>query len=369
MQPMQRKQTFWLIVQKNLWVMSLRSFLRYLLLACMAWTSVWAYAAEPIINAAVNADETLLVTVQGKKATVWEIATGKKLYDVQMPEDDWSYKKLENTGRIMVATFDPKNRWLAVGGVANGIYLFDIRSGALKKTVVPNIRFIEDICISPNGNFLVDTFIGGLSIWDTTKWTHQHIKKDHKEPVPVGECLFISDKRFITASDNGDLEIFETDGKKTVTKKIALDVNDIYSLAVNANKDKLAVSFNNGKREFLFVGNVKHLSISEINTDDINNTNFARTLSWGKTNVLFSAGAFGDRKEKFNMVAWIFDDLNNLKDRYTLGVSQEIIQKIISLKNGNFIIATVEPSWIELDEKGRMLRYVRTDFPSEQFSF
>ena len=52
-----------------------------------------------------------------------------------------------------------------------------------------------------------------------------------------------------------------------------------------------------------------------------------------------------------------------------LGVSQGIIQKIISLKNGNFIIATVEPSWIELDKKGRILRYVRTDYPSKQFIF
>lgn len=369
MQPMRRKQTFWLIVQKNLWAMSLRSFLHYLLLTCIAWTSVWVYAAEPIINAAVNADETLLVTVQGKKATVWEIATGKKLYDVQMPEEDWSYKELENSGRIMVATFDPKNRWFAVGGVANGIYFFDIKSGILKKTVVPNVRFIEDICVSPNGNFLIDTFIGGLSIWDTTKWTRKHIKKDNKEHIPVGECLFMSNKRFMTASDNGDLDIFDVDGKNIITKKIARDVGDIHSISISADKDKFAVSFDNGEREFLFIGDTEYLSTTEINTDDINGTNFARSLSWGKDYVLFSAGAFGDRVEKFNIIAWVLDNSDNLRGRYMLGVSQGIIQKIISLKNGNFIIATVEPSWIELDKKGRILRYVRTDYPSKQFIF
>lgn len=59
MQPMRRKRTFWLIVQKNLWAMGLRSFLRYLLVVCMAWASVWVYAAEPVINAGTKTNAAI----------------------------------------------------------------------------------------------------------------------------------------------------------------------------------------------------------------------------------------------------------------------------------------------------------------------
>lgn len=352
MQPMQRKQTFWLIVQKNLWAMSLRSFLRYLLLACMVWVSSWAYAAEPIINGAVNTDETLLVTVQGKQATVWEISTGKKLYDVQMPEDDWSYKELKDSGRIMVATFDPKNRWFAVGGGANGIYLFDIESGALKKKLTPNVRLIEDICVSSDGNFLVDTFIGGLTIWDTTKWTYKDVLKNGRIDIPVGECTFISKEKFITASDDGELDIFDTNGENIKTKKNNQEMRDVHSMAVNVNKDKFAVSFDNGEREFLFVGDTDSLSINEIDVDDISTINFSRSLSWSRiSNVLYAGGSLNGKDNSYTILNW---DLKYLDKRGIINIKSGFIQKIITLKNGDIIVATAEPAWLKINKKGEI---------------
>ena len=66
MQPMRRKQTFWLIVQKNLWAMSLRSFLHYLLLTCIARTSVWVYAAESSTKAEINTN-TVIYPLEAEK--------------------------------------------------------------------------------------------------------------------------------------------------------------------------------------------------------------------------------------------------------------------------------------------------------------
>ena len=339
MQLAQRKQT-------------LRSFLRYLLLACMVWTSVWTYAAEPIINAAINADETLLVTVQGKKATVWEVVTGKKLYDVQMSEEDWSYKELKNSGRVMVATFDPQNRWLIVGGGANGIYLFDIKSGVLEKKLTPNVRLIEDICLSSNGNFLVDTFIGGLTIWDTTKWTHKDVLKNGRINIPVGECAFISNKKFITASDDGELDIFDVNGNNINTKKNSQRMSDVHSLAINVDKDKFAVSFDHGEREFLFIGDVDSLLTSEMDIDDISKINFSRSLSWSRiSNVLYAGGSLNSEDNGYTILNW---DLKYPSKRGTIDIKSGFVQKIITLKSGDIIVATAEPAWLKINKKGEI---------------
>ena len=350
MQPMQKKQTFWQIVLKSATI-DLGSYSRYLFLVCMVWVSSWARAAEPIINAAVNADETLLVTVQGKKATVWEIATGKKLYDVQMSEEDWSYKELKNGGRIMVATFDPKNRWLVVGGGANGIYLFDVKSDALEKKLVPNVRLIEDICLSSDGNFLVDTFIGGLSIWDTTKWEYKDVLKNGRINIPVGECVFISNKKFITASDDGELDVFDVDGNNINTKKNSQGMSDVHSLAINADKDKFAVSFDNGEREFLFIGDVDSLSTSEMDIDDISTINFSRSLSWSRIgNILYAGGALSSKDNGYAILNW---DLKRPDKRGIINIKSGFIQEIITLKNEDIIVATAEPAWLKINKKGK----------------
>lgn len=50
---------------------------RWICAAVLAFTVMNA-SAEVFTSAAVNTDETLLATVQGKTATLWDIANGEK---------------------------------------------------------------------------------------------------------------------------------------------------------------------------------------------------------------------------------------------------------------------------------------------------
>ena len=61
---------------------------------------------QAITDIAVNDDETLLLTAQGKTAKLWEIATEKVIREFVIPEDDLSLSKgKEFGGKVYAVNF------------------------------------------------------------------------------------------------------------------------------------------------------------------------------------------------------------------------------------------------------------------------
>ncbi|WP_314889379.1 hypothetical protein [Cardiobacterium hominis] len=343
MQPMQRKQIFWLNSTENLWTMSLRSCLRYLLLAYMTWASVWTYAAEPIINGAVNADETLLVTVQGKKATVWEISTRKKLYDVQMLEEDWiAHPKY--SGKIMVASFDPKNRWLIVAGWASKIYFFDVGKGNLVKKVSAYPEVTDDICLSPNNN-LMATISNGIYLWNLSELPSSYIKKINGEET-ILRCVFVNNN-IVALSSKGYFTYYSKDG--SIIDKYELP-HGFYPLRIFANSKNnqfavTGVMKNIVKNEYtIYTGGFLPFSLKEkINFNNPDNMDFARGLAWSiDGNELFFGGKYRD-KDKYKIIKW--NNTNLEKVKFLKQDGDSFIQKLITLKDGSIVVITAYSPW------------------------
>ena len=78
----------------------------------------------PIVDIAVNSDETLLATAQGKEIAIWDIKTGKRISTTQMPIEDDNGK--EFFGNIYSIKFLPNQDLLAFAGAGSYIYLYEI---------------------------------------------------------------------------------------------------------------------------------------------------------------------------------------------------------------------------------------------------
>lgn len=348
--PMQRKQILWRMMLKNVCAMRLMSFLRYLLLACMAWASVWTYAAEPITNAAVNADETLLVTVQGKKATVWEISTRKKLYDVQMPEEDW-IEHPKYSGRIRVASFDPKNKWLIVAGWASKIYFFDVGKGNLVKKVsaYPEItgdiwELTGDICLSPNNN-LMATISDGIYLWNLSELPSSYIKKINGEEEIVLRCVFVNNN--IVALSFNYFTYYSKDG--SIIDKYELPHGFYpFRLFANSKNNQFAVTGvmkNIVRNEYtIYTGSFLPFSLKEkINFNNPDNMDFTRGGAWSiDGNELFFGGKYRD-KDKYKIIKW--NNTNLEKVKFLKQDADSFIQKLITLKDGSIVVITAYSPW------------------------
>ena len=352
MQPMRRKQTFWLIVQKNLWAMSLRSFLRYLLLACMVWVSSWAYAAEPlIINAAVNVDETLLVTTQGKTASVWDIASGKKKYDVQIPKDGWS-KLPKFTGNITTAVFDPQNRWLAIGGKADYIYLLKIGAGNIFHKLPIYTEMIQHLCVSKQGDYLAGAALDGILVWNTKDWKLVSHEKKYYEDDIAEKCEFTKDNHLIISSANGYLRLHDISNNLMLVEESRVFDRMPADFALHPDKKTVAIAYYNN----IVVGNIYPMRMNyKLNDNFINGIrNYAMTVAWSPKGEKIYAGGSFCIENNCPILIW---NKKGTGEGYILKSERgnKNIRKIIPLKNGKIIVVTSEPVWLIQDGNGHIL--------------
>ena len=346
MQPMRRKQTFWLTVQKNLWAIGLRSFLRYLLLACMTWVSVCVYAAEPIVNGAINTDETLLATAQGKKVTVWEIASGRKLYDLTIPEESWSFKSGDYSGKISVVSFDPANRWVAIAGLANKIYFFDIKSReVIKEISIPAFR-VADLCVTPDNSIIAAIADNRLYGWDTESLDLLFKNDNLEEDEDLWRCEFFDNHGIITISLNSNVRIY-SNGDLIQKRKIS-NKSGAFDISLHPNENKFAIAHANGIK----IGSFIPIEIQK--TTYKLSYKYIRGISWSKDGQKLYFG--GMYKNKNGIYPVFVLDIESKRIRKIIE-SKNFIQKIIALKNGNIVILTANPAWIILDKNGRMLQF------------
>lgn len=329
--------------------MSLRSFLRYLLLACMVWVSSWAYAAEPlIINAAVNVDETLLVTTQGKTASVWNIVSGEKKYDVQIPKDGWS-KLPKFTGNITTAVFDPQNRWLAIGGMTGYVYLFESNTGNFYYKLPIYADIIQDLCVSKKGEYIAGTTSGGVLLWATTNWKLISYNRElYNNDVPL-KCKFTKDNHLITISANGYIRLHDNNlALIEQTRPFELAPSDF---ALHPDEKRIAVAYHND----IILLNMTSMQIyNHVNSNINGSKNYAITVSWSpKGEKLYSGGSFCFEN---NCPIFVWDKKGAGKgDILKSERENKNIRKIIPLKNENIVVVTSEPVWLMQNGNGHIL--------------
>lgn len=109
--------------------------------------------------------------------------------------------------------FSPDGRYIASGGMAKRVAVWDITSNKLVKNLDNSTATIESISFSPDGQLLVaGSFDGSVSVWDFTKGKIFKVVRGvtKKEPFSPGvQCLsFSPDGSFVAIADPGDIKIY-----------------------------------------------------------------------------------------------------------------------------------------------------------------
>ncbi len=110
--------------------------------------------------------------------------------------------------------FSPDGRYIASGGMAKRVAVWDITSNKLVNVLDNSTALIESISFSPDGRLLAaGSFDGSVNVWDFRKGIifkvlRGAIKKDPFSPG-VQSLSFSPDGRFIAVADPMDIKIFD----------------------------------------------------------------------------------------------------------------------------------------------------------------
>ena len=334
---------------------------RWICAAVLAFTVTNA-SAEVFTSAAVNPDETLLATVQGKTATLWGIANGEKKYEWHMPDDDWA-KESQYAGKIWDIAFVPQSDEIAVAGTANKIYFFNTRTGKLEGQSDAELSGVDNddyiimrICIAQDG-ILLATISQRNLILKEKESGRIIMKKDISDEL-IFQCQFTPNHRLLTSTNTRVLP------NNTIVQSLNLYQNDGTPLAeeiLPAEEYPFWIAIAPDGKNFAYLSVVKHTSTLNISNTDtlkkiqtldakkINHSGFARGLAWSPDSKKFYAGGkYHDSNGVYPVVEWHGE---NFSQRRILNGGKQFIQKIFALKNGKLIVVTAD-GWLLMDENG-----------------
>ncbi len=136
---------------------------------------------------------------------LWEAASGKELC------------KLGGSSQVTVyrsGGFSPDGSWVVTAGYGqhgDQVVMWDAASGQERLTLEGGCEYIEDLCISPNGQFVLSA--GGVTSCDLRLWNALtgkiiHNLTGHKDRVQA--CAFSKDSKWIiSACWDGTLKIWD----------------------------------------------------------------------------------------------------------------------------------------------------------------
>lgn len=111
----------------------------------------------PVVDIAINRDDTMVASTDGKTVKVWNIKDGRQV-------------TLDDEGAFFIINdiaFNPSGPELAVSDAAAGVRLWDPASGRPSGPAFGKGRSIKHIAFSPDGKTLFSSYVfGGIQRWN-----------------------------------------------------------------------------------------------------------------------------------------------------------------------------------------------------------
>ncbi|MBL0264215.1 MAG: hypothetical protein IPQ05_10110 [Leptospiraceae bacterium] len=120
----------------------------------------------------VDRDNRLLATAStDKTAKIWELSTGKLIKTIRVPIEQG------HEGKVNAVALSPDGKTIAVAGWTGldsedgkYIYIFDIESGILKRSITKVNELIFHIAYSPDGKYLAANLRLGFKLYNAVNY-------------------------------------------------------------------------------------------------------------------------------------------------------------------------------------------------------
>lgn len=308
----------------------------------------------PIVDIAVNTNETLLATAQGKEIAIWDIKTGKRISTTQMPIEDDNGQ--EFFGHIYSIKFLPNQDLLAFAGAGSYIYLYDLKKKELILRLPTGLSVnIASICVSPDGQYLAATYMG-VKIWLLSDQKRIIFDENYNNGIALS-CDFSYKNNLITSTTDGSLHLYNLDNTSSkLIRTRRFDGLTIFKISLHQKTEKLAISYIKDGKFSLGIANMRNLTIdAEADGENINDIIFARGLTWSKDGeYLYAGGKYHDGNGSAPVFYWANGGLGK---RNQIKGGRTYVQSVLTLSNGNIIVATADPAWLIQDQQGNLLLY------------
>lgn len=311
-----------------------------------------------------DAENRLLATAStDKTAKIWELSTGRLLRTIRVPIASG------HEGKVNAVALSPDGRTLAVAGWTGleendgkFIYIFDVETGNLKRSISKVDEIIYHMAYSPDGKYLAVNLKLGFKIYNGINFNLVAEDMDYRDrSYDTGFILQNGSLRIITISLDGFIRYYtlESNKLKLLDRKSGQNARIPISMRVSSDGKKLAVGYDL----------TTTVEVFDIEKDTINYS-FAPSVSgigngdlskvtWSNDGEYLYAGGMAQKNGYF-IRKWSNGGRGDYKD---LPASWNTIMHVIPLKDGGIAYSTHDPSYGILDSQDRRLIYKLQDTP------
>jgi len=299
----------------------------------------WMHTGDITQLALDGSSRYLVSSSKDKTVRVWEVATHRLMFVLRPPVGPGK------EGILNSVAISPDGQTVAVGGYTKGdkdsysVYLFDLFSRKLVRSLPGQRSPIHFLTYSPDGNFLV-VLMGkgtGLRIYRTSDLTLA--VEDSAYDNKCYWAAFDRDGRLVTSCMDGFLRLYNS-SFKLIVKRRASGGDEPFAVAFSPDNKQISVGFTDSTK-------IDVLSSSDLNllyspdTHDVKNGNLSGTTWSADGQVLYAGGRFKVSDDSWAIRYWVEAGRGKA---FNVAAARNTISDIRQLSTGGIAFSSLEPS-------------------------
>jgi WD40 repeat protein len=308
-----------------------------------------------------RAGKKLVTASDDKTARVWDLATGRLLRVLRPPIGDG------HEGKVFAVALSPDGRTAAVGGWtgydwsgSNGIYLFDVETGELRRTIRGFPDVIVHLAYSFDGSLIAAAMGGanGVRVFRARDGALVMQDLDYKDYTYWVE--FDRKGRLVTSSYDGNVRLYDADLQLVARRKVPGGKRPA-AARFSPNGRLVAVGFDDVMKAAVVDGS--HLAFRYAPECTGSEGVGLNALAWSPDGQRLYGGGGSPVEGRVALYAW---SSAGKGPRQQIGQADSTIMDIRTIPNRDVVFGAADPRWALLSSVGK-IRVERTmELPSHE---